>query len=57
MTGTNDGADEEHGFPATGECFEIPGVSIGILRNGKIRENRDYWNMSTYLNQVGLAPE
>jgi steroid delta-isomerase-like uncharacterized protein len=57
MTGTNDGADEEHGFPATGERFEIPGLSIGILHNGKIRENRDYWNMSTYLNQVGLAPE
>ena len=57
MTGTNDGDDEEHGFPATGERFEIPGVSIGTLHNGRIRENRDYWNMSTYLNQVGLAPE
>jgi steroid delta-isomerase-like uncharacterized protein len=57
MTGTNDCEDPERGFPATGARFEIPGVSIGILRNGKIRENRDYWNMTTYLNQVGLNDE
>lgn len=55
MTGINDGEDPERDFPATGERFEIPGVSIGVLRNGRIRENRDYWNMTTYLNQVGLT--
>jgi steroid delta-isomerase-like uncharacterized protein len=57
MTGTNDGEDPERDFPATGERFEIPGISIGTLRNGRIKENRDYWNMTTYLNQVGLTPD
>lgn len=36
MTGMNDGEDDERGFPATGERFEIPGISIGVLRNGRI---------------------
>jgi steroid delta-isomerase-like uncharacterized protein len=57
MTGTNDGEDPERYSPATGERFEIPGISIGTLRNGRIKENRDYWNMTTYLNQVGLTPD
>ncbi|MGA9310079.1 MAG: nuclear transport factor 2 family protein [Pseudonocardiaceae bacterium] len=57
MTGTNDREDAERDFPATGMRFEIPGVSIGVLRNGKIKDNRDYWNMSTYLMQVGLERE
>jgi steroid delta-isomerase-like uncharacterized protein len=57
MSGTNDCEDVERGFPATGMRFEIPGVSIGVLRNGKIKDNCDYWNMTTYLMQVGLTPE
>jgi steroid delta-isomerase-like uncharacterized protein len=57
MSGTNDCADAERGFPATGMRFEIPGISIGVLRHGKIKDNRDYWNMATYLMQVGLMPE
>ncbi len=56
MSGTNDGADDERGFPATGMRFDIPGVSIGVLRHGKIKENRDYWDMTTYLTQGGLMP-
>ncbi|HEY3896202.1 MAG TPA: nuclear transport factor 2 family protein, partial [Pseudonocardiaceae bacterium] len=55
MSGTNDCEDAERDFPATGMRFDIPGVSIGVLRNGKIKDNRDYWNMTTYLIQVGLA--
>jgi steroid delta-isomerase-like uncharacterized protein len=57
MSGTNDCEDVERGFPATGMRFEIPGVSIGVLRNGKIKDNCDYWNMTTYLMQVDLTPE
>jgi len=57
MSGTNDCADDERGFPATGMRFDIPGVSIGVLRHGKIKDHRDYWNMTTYLMQVGLMPE
>jgi steroid delta-isomerase-like uncharacterized protein len=57
MSGTNDCPDVERDFPATGERFDIPGISIGVLRHGKIKDNRDYWNMATYLTQVGLMPE
>lgn len=57
MSGTNDRPDDERGLPATGMHFEVPGVSIGMLRNGKIEENHDYWNMTTYLMQVGLMPK
>lgn len=57
MSGTNDREDVEHDFPATGMRFDIPGISIGALRHGKIKDNRDYWNMTTYLMQVGLTED
>lgn len=56
MSGTNDGADPQHGLPATGHRFEIPGVTIGRMRDGKIAENKDYYNLAGYLMQVGLMP-
>jgi steroid delta-isomerase-like uncharacterized protein len=56
MFGTNNQADEKRGLPSTGKRFEIPGVSIGRLRDGKIAENHDYWNLVAYLTQVGLMP-
>ena len=56
MSGTNDGADPQHGLPATGHRFEIPGVTIGRMRDGKIAENKDYYNLAGYLMQVGLIP-
>ena len=52
MAGTNDRADEKRGLPSTGKHFEFPGVSIGRLRDGKIYENHDYWNMATLLTQL-----
>jgi steroid delta-isomerase-like uncharacterized protein len=54
MSGVNDRAGEQ--FPATGKHFEIRGVSVGRLRNGKIAENKSYWNLAGYLVQVGLMP-
>lgn len=56
MSGTNDRADAQRGLPATGQRFEFPGVSVGVLRGGKIKDNRDYWNLAAYLTQVGLMP-
>ena len=56
MSGTHDGADEQRGLPATGRRFEIPGVSVGRLRDGKIAENKDYYNLASFLMQVGLMP-
>jgi ketosteroid isomerase-like protein len=57
MTGTNDRADEARGFPRTGRAFTLHGLSIGRLRDGKVAEDRTYWNMVEYLTQVGLMPE
>jgi limonene-1,2-epoxide hydrolase len=34
----------------------VPGVSVGRVRDGRIVENRDYWNLADYLQQVGLMP-
>jgi steroid delta-isomerase-like uncharacterized protein len=55
MSGTNTG--EGGGLPATNKSYRIRGVSIGRLDDdGKILENRDYWNMADYLVQVGILP-
>lgn len=56
LAGTNDRANEAMGMPATGRRFRLAGVSVGRLRDGRIAENRDYWDMASYLQQVGLAP-
>lgn len=57
LTGTNDRADEAHGLPSTGRSFTLHGLSIGRLRDGKVAEDRLYWNMAEYLTQIGLMPE
>ena len=55
MIGTNTG--EAAGLPATNKPFRIRGVSVGVLdAAGKIKRNRDYWNMADYLMQVGILP-
>jgi steroid delta-isomerase-like uncharacterized protein len=55
MAGTNTG--EAGGLPGTNKPYRIRGVSIGRLdADGKIKENRDYWNMADYLMQVGILP-
>ncbi len=53
--GTNTG--EIPGFLATNKPFRVQCVSIGELdANGKIKKNRDYWNLAEYLTQIGLLP-
>jgi hypothetical protein len=56
MTGTNDREDKAHGLPSTGRPFRIQGLSIGRLRDGKVAEERLYWNLAEYLGQLGLMP-
>jgi steroid delta-isomerase-like uncharacterized protein len=56
MSGTNDRANSKRGFPNTGRRFELSGVSIGRLRNGKIAENKSYWSLTAYLRQLGFMP-
>lgn len=55
MTGTH--AGELPGMPATGKSFSLRGVSISELREGKISRNTDYYNLVSFLQQVGLLPE
>jgi len=55
MTGTH--AGELPGIPATGKSFSVRGVSISELREGKISRNTDYYNLVSFLQQVGLMPE
>jgi steroid delta-isomerase-like uncharacterized protein len=56
LAGTHDLANPEMGLPATGEKFEIRGVSIGEKEGGQVSENHDYWNLAGFLMQVGLMP-
>jgi steroid delta-isomerase-like uncharacterized protein len=55
MSGTND--REVQGVPATGRAFRIRGASVGRLdANGRILENRDYYNLAEMFAQLGIQP-
>jgi steroid delta-isomerase-like uncharacterized protein len=55
MTGVHTG--DLPGLPATGRSFRILGAGVGRLRDGKIFEVTEYWNMADFLRQVGaLSP-
>jgi ketosteroid isomerase-like protein len=56
MRGTNDRVSAAYGLPATGRTSVLPGVSVGRVRDGRIAENRDYWNRAGHLGQLGLVP-
>lgn len=51
MTGTH--IHDLPGMPATGRSYEVPGASVGRVRNGKITHNRDFWNHHDMLRQLG----
>ena len=53
MTGTNTGPLAPE-VPATGKSFSVRGSSIVQLKNGKIQRNSDYWDLATFLGQLGL---
>jgi steroid delta-isomerase-like uncharacterized protein len=44
------------GMPATGKKFSIRGASIMEFRKGKISRESMYWNLASFLQQVGLMP-
>lgn len=39
----------------TGASFVIRGVSVGAFRGDRVTEHRDYWDLSSYLAQLGTA--
>ncbi len=44
-------------LPATGRRFVLRGVSVGqVDGEGRVREHRDYWDMGSFLRQIGILP-
>jgi ketosteroid isomerase-like protein len=41
-------------MPATNKPFRVRGASVVEFRDGKINRESDYWDLATYLKQVGL---
>jgi steroid delta-isomerase-like uncharacterized protein len=54
MSGTHSGGTPE--MPATGKTFSVRGVSIAEIRDNKIIRYTDYWNLASFLQQVGVLP-
>ncbi|MEA1871996.1 MAG: ketosteroid isomerase-related protein [Chloroflexota bacterium] len=54
MSGTHGG--DLPGLPATGKKFSVRGASITKLHEGRIRRNTDYWNLASFLQQIGVMP-
>jgi steroid delta-isomerase-like uncharacterized protein len=42
-------------LPATNKPFEVRGTTVVEFTDGKISRNSDYWDLATYLKQVGLT--
>jgi steroid delta-isomerase-like uncharacterized protein len=54
-TGTQTG--DWVGIPATGKSYSIRGASLLELRKSKISRETYYWNLATFLQQLGLMPK
>jgi steroid delta-isomerase-like uncharacterized protein len=52
MTGTNTG--KIMGLPATRKKFTIRGASFFQIRDGKISHQTDYWNLMSFLQELGF---
>ena len=53
LTGTHDG--EFDGIPATGERLSLPLAVFAHLEDGRIVEDREFYDTSTMLAQLGLG--
>jgi steroid delta-isomerase-like uncharacterized protein len=54
MRGTHTG--DVPGMPATGKRVEVRGASIFDFAGNRIQRCSDYWDMATFLKQLGLMP-
>ena len=43
------------GLPATDTPFEVRGATVVEFADGKISRDSDYWDLATYMKQVGLT--
>lgn len=53
-TGTHKG--DFQGIPPTGKRIEITGLALNRIENGKVAEERVYFDRLTMLEQLGVAP-
>ena len=49
-----DHVDDFLGAPVNGKKTEVRGISYIRVENGRIVEERDYWDLATLLRQLGL---
>jgi steroid delta-isomerase-like uncharacterized protein len=49
-------AGDDLGFPATQKRFEISGMTLARIENGKIAEAWDNWDMLGMMNAIGQNP-
>jgi len=54
MTGTHQG--DLPGLPATHKPFSIRGASVFELHGTRFSRCSDYWDMATFLKQIGVMP-
>lgn len=54
ISGTHEG--DLPGMPATHKRFSIRGVSILQFETDMIKRCSDYWDLATFLKQVGIMP-
>ena len=43
-------------IPATQRKFVLRGVSVGRIVGAKVVSHKDYWDLASFLRQVGLMP-
>jgi steroid delta-isomerase-like uncharacterized protein len=43
------------GLPATNKPFEVRAATVVEFADGKIGRDSDYWDLATYMKQVGLT--
>jgi steroid delta-isomerase-like uncharacterized protein len=55
MAGTHRG--DLPGLPATGKRFSLRGSTVVELRQDKIKRLTDYWDMASFLKQIGAMPD
>lgn len=54
MSGTHTGDYAD--LPATGKSFSVRGVSVFLVEDGRIKRWTDYYDMYTFLAQLGVLP-
>jgi steroid delta-isomerase-like uncharacterized protein len=54
MTGTHQG--NLPGLPATNKPFSIQGATVFELQDNKFSRCSDYWDMASFLKQIGVMP-